>query len=303
MPSDGTRQAVRARRHPPRAGADLAARRRAQLPEDQRLPAVHRVRELPPRGAVAHAHLDALLPPGDGATARWRRRPSARSRRSGCRTARGIPVAALSHGEQRQLEIAMTLATRPKVLLLDEPLAGMGAEESARMVELLQKLARDARDPAGRARHGRRVRGGRHAHGDGQRHGARLGHAGGDPRRTRRCRRPTWARRRRSNERVRSSRRRGLHTYYGVEPHPARRGLRGAGRGETVGPHGPQRHGQDDAPARACSGWCKPRDGAVRVKGREMTRAAPHSDRAAGASPTCPRGAASSRTCRCARTW
>ena len=50
------------------------------------------------------------------------------------------PAAALSHGEQRQLEIAMTLATRSRILLLDEPLAGMGGEESARMVELLQKL-------------------------------------------------------------------------------------------------------------------------------------------------------------------
>jgi len=52
----------------------------------------------------------------------------------------GIPVSALSHGEQRQVEIAMTLATGPSTLLLDEPLAGMGAEESARIVELLQKL-------------------------------------------------------------------------------------------------------------------------------------------------------------------
>ncbi len=49
-------------------------------------------------------------------------------------------AATLSHGEQRQLEIAMTLATRPRILLLDEPLAGMGGEESARMVGLLQKL-------------------------------------------------------------------------------------------------------------------------------------------------------------------
>jgi branched-chain amino acid transport system ATP-binding protein len=47
----------------------------------------------------------------------------------------------LSHGEQRQLEIAMTLATRPKVLLLDEPLAGMGAEESAEMTTLIARLA------------------------------------------------------------------------------------------------------------------------------------------------------------------
>ncbi len=46
----------------------------------------------------------------------------------------------LSHGEQRQLEIAMVLATSPEVLLLDEPLAGMGAEEAARIVELLRSL-------------------------------------------------------------------------------------------------------------------------------------------------------------------
>ncbi len=49
-------------------------------------------------------------------------------------------ASALSHGERRQLEVAMTLATDPKVLLLDEPLAGMGAEESARMVQLLRRL-------------------------------------------------------------------------------------------------------------------------------------------------------------------
>jgi branched-chain amino acid transport system ATP-binding protein len=49
----------------------------------------------------------------------------------------------LSHGEQRQLEIAMTLAISPKVLLLDEPLAGMGASESARMTKLIKKLGKD----------------------------------------------------------------------------------------------------------------------------------------------------------------
>ena len=51
-----------------------------------------------------------------------------------------VPAARLSHGEQRQLEIAMALATRPKLLLLDEPTAGMGPEESARMVALLRSL-------------------------------------------------------------------------------------------------------------------------------------------------------------------
>ena len=46
----------------------------------------------------------------------------------------------LSHGQKRQLEIAMCLATDPQVLLLDEPLAGMGAEETERMLELLAEL-------------------------------------------------------------------------------------------------------------------------------------------------------------------
>ena len=49
----------------------------------------------------------------------------------------------LSHGQKRQLEIAMCLATGPQVLLLDEPLAGMGAEETERMLELLAQLRRD----------------------------------------------------------------------------------------------------------------------------------------------------------------
>jgi branched-chain amino acid transport system ATP-binding protein len=49
-------------------------------------------------------------------------------------------AATLSHGEQRQLEIAMSLATNPQLLLLDEPLAGLGTEESANMVALIERL-------------------------------------------------------------------------------------------------------------------------------------------------------------------
>ena len=52
----------------------------------------------------------------------------------------GVRVERLSHGEHRQLEIAMALATQPRLLLLDEPMAGMGPEESAQMVRLLQGL-------------------------------------------------------------------------------------------------------------------------------------------------------------------
>ncbi len=49
----------------------------------------------------------------------------------------------LSHGEQRQLELAMALATEPQVLLLDEPLAGMGLEEASRITTLIARLGAD----------------------------------------------------------------------------------------------------------------------------------------------------------------
>jgi branched-chain amino acid transport system ATP-binding protein len=55
----------------------------------------------------------------------------------------GVLVSRLSHGEHRQLEIAMALATSPRMLLLDEPMAGMGPDESARMVNILRELKRE----------------------------------------------------------------------------------------------------------------------------------------------------------------
>ncbi len=55
----------------------------------------------------------------------------------------GRVAGTLSHGQLRLLEIAIALAARPRVLLLDEPLAGMGPEESERLAALLRELARD----------------------------------------------------------------------------------------------------------------------------------------------------------------
>ncbi|WNJ98174.1 ABC transporter ATP-binding protein [Thalassospiraceae bacterium LMO-JJ14] len=51
-----------------------------------------------------------------------------------------LPVTALSHGEQRQLELAMVMAAKPTLLLLDEPMAGMGQSESRAMMEILRPL-------------------------------------------------------------------------------------------------------------------------------------------------------------------
>ncbi|MBI3711318.1 MAG: ABC transporter ATP-binding protein [Proteobacteria bacterium] len=55
----------------------------------------------------------------------------------------GTVAAAMSYGEQRQLEIGMMLAARPQLLMLDEPLAGMGHDESLQVIDLLRRLAAD----------------------------------------------------------------------------------------------------------------------------------------------------------------
>jgi len=80
--------------------------------------------------------------------------PAAGCRRSAATADRALALAglesecgriagALSHGRKRQLEIAMSLATRPRILLLDEPLAGMGPEETEPMLALLESLKPD----------------------------------------------------------------------------------------------------------------------------------------------------------------
>ena len=61
-------------------------------------------------------------------------------KRVGLHDRAGVLAAELSHGAQRPLEIAMALATRPRMMLLDEPVAGMGIEESQRMIGFLSTL-------------------------------------------------------------------------------------------------------------------------------------------------------------------
>jgi branched-chain amino acid transport system ATP-binding protein len=72
-------------------------------------------------------------------------RKAARSalKRVGLEHRADVVVSELSHGEQRELELAVALATRPQLLLLDEPMAGLGATESARMVKLLADLRKE----------------------------------------------------------------------------------------------------------------------------------------------------------------
>ena len=97
-------------------------------------PALHRVRELPACRA-GDAPVAVELVDAGGRVPGQRRGRVRRARAApGSPASRERVAGLLSHGEKRQLEIAMCLATRPRVLLLDEPLAGMGPEETERML-------------------------------------------------------------------------------------------------------------------------------------------------------------------------
>ena len=63
--------------------------------------------------------------------------------RVGLKVREDLPASALSHGEHRQIELAMALASKPRMLLLDEPMAGLGPEESARMVAMLREIKKE----------------------------------------------------------------------------------------------------------------------------------------------------------------
>ncbi|GAB5471235.1 MAG: ABC transporter ATP-binding protein [Rhodospirillales bacterium] len=94
----------------------------------------------------------AQLAKSGGARCFWRRlsriagprhQAEAVAEQVGLTSALDRPVAALSYGAQRQLEIGLALATAPRVLLLDEPTSGMSPEETQRMLDLVRGLPRD----------------------------------------------------------------------------------------------------------------------------------------------------------------
>jgi branched-chain amino acid transport system ATP-binding protein len=105
------------------------------------------------RAMTAVDNVALALQAGDGTSFRFWRRVTEERRlfdsacelleRVGLHERAGVMAGELAHGEQRQLEVALALATRPVLLLLDEPMAGMGPDESARMVGLIESLRHD----------------------------------------------------------------------------------------------------------------------------------------------------------------
>jgi branched-chain amino acid transport system ATP-binding protein len=81
--------------------------------------------------------------------------------RVGLSSRAAVRVSELSHGEKRLLEIAMALAMRPRIFLMDEPMAGLGQEGLGQADRLSRQVEVRSPDPADRARHGRRVPAGR----------------------------------------------------------------------------------------------------------------------------------------------
>ena len=153
---------LRRGRHDGQAAARVhAARDRADVPEHPALPEHDRARERPRR----HAHAPAAATCSRRSCARRAsstRRPTRASARRELlefcglrRQRRDDRQATCSYGDQRRLEVARALATEPKLLLLDEPTAGMNPQETAEFTDLRRPAARRARADGAddRARH------------------------------------------------------------------------------------------------------------------------------------------------------
>ena len=138
--SGGSDQPRRTRRDTPAVRASRPSRDRPLIPEDDdlsRIPLCTRTfgwprRRMRNRRCACSAVCTAMRPSTGAAHEALER--------TGLMPRRMTPANKLSHGEQRQLEIAMVLATTPRIILLDEPLAGMGLQEARRIVELVASL-------------------------------------------------------------------------------------------------------------------------------------------------------------------
>ena len=140
---------------------------------------------------VARGRFGFLRPPRRAPLAP--RRPTTCSSACASSAVADQPVSALSHGQQRQLEIGMALAGAPRLILFDEPAAGLSPAERRELVRAAHRAARPHGLHHHRARPRRRAARGRAGHRDAQRPRAEARHARPRSRATPRCRRSTSA--------------------------------------------------------------------------------------------------------------
>ena len=127
-------------------------RHRPEIPEADRLREPHRRGQSRCWRSQAARGLSGAVPSRSAAEARAHRRDP--RHRSGSATSATCCAANLSHGQKQWLEIGMLLAQDPKLLLVDEPVAGMTDAETEETARLLKDIASDAVGRRGRARHG-----------------------------------------------------------------------------------------------------------------------------------------------------
>ena len=221
------------------------------------------------RRIVAIRFASGAMPEGSN-TAQTRARGACHE--SGLPTRADVPVGRLSHGEHRQLEIAMALAANPRLLLLDEPMAGMGPEESAAMLNLLRELKGGTDHCFGRTRHGCGICVGGSHHCHGLRPDHRLGRAGGDSGTIPRCAAPIWANvktlPRESRCRSSAARTCGVETSYGLSRVLFGISL-GVAAGEMVSLMGRNGMGKTTT-VRSIMGLTAPAAGSIRLSGTEL---------------------------------
>ena len=288
------------------AARDHRARHRPDVPEHPPLPAHDRARERARRHALAPEGRDRRArSSGTPGVRREERGAAERAREllrfSGLRGRDDELARNLAYGDQRRLEVARALATEPKLLLLDEPTAGMNPQETADFTAFVDKLRaeRGLTRADDRARHEGRDGHLRSRHRARLRREDRRGHAGrGAERRARDRGLPGAAARRErrdepGDERRRSSALEDVHTYYGaihaikgisIEVHEGEIvtliGANGAGKSTTL---------------RSINGLNHPRQGKIVFQGERHHERAAARDRRAAGSRSRPRAASSSR--------
>ena len=183
-------------------------------------------------------------------------------------------AANLSHGEQRNLEIGIALATEPQLLCLDEPTAGMSAAETHDTMELVRRIAPEPHHPDRRARHAGGDGAGAPDHRAALRRGPGRGHAGRDPGRTPGCRRST-SRHEPARPPAASRPVEDVHTYYG-KSHILHGVSLEVGPGEVVGLLGRNGVGKSTT-LKTIMGLVQPEPGAASLfEGRPITGLPPH---------------------------